>query len=233
MSYEWLFRLNINLFIIIYTCCGAEEMALEPRRRTGAEIGNQKIWLIPPGLLPLYRRKCKFNYLFVHVSRPKVRQHNLNGNGETIYLFTWLFLPQIQTVTVDMKLANKSQLFNHCVPIITVNNKWWGRSITFCGHFVFCHEIISAHFFGSLSIFDCLGGEEGTETQKGRSPGERVPCFTCQVEYARNLFWFQAQFQCSPYEIVYEGERKFRRPALQSSLGRSKLLSFWVGSPLL
>lgn len=167
MSYEWLFRLNINLFIIISTCCDAEEMASEPRRHTGAEIGNQKIWLIPPGLLPLYRRKCKFNYLFVHVSSPKVRQHNLNGNGETIYLFTWLFLPQIQAVTVEMKLANKSQLFNHCVPIISVNNKWWGRSITFCGHFVFCHEIISAHFFGSLNIFDCLGGGGGHGNTKG------------------------------------------------------------------
>lgn len=127
MSYEWLFRLNINLFIIIYTCCSAEEMASVPRRHTGAEIGNQKIWLIPPGLFPLYRRKCKFNYLFVHVSSPKVRQHNLNGNGETIYFLTWLFLPQIQAVTVEMKLVNKSQLFNHCVPIITVNNKWWGE----------------------------------------------------------------------------------------------------------
>lgn len=167
MSYEWLFRLNINLFIIIYTCCGAEEMASVPRRHTGAEIGNQKIWLIPPGLFPLYRRKCKFNYLFVHVSSPKVRQHNLNGNGETIYFLTWLFLPQIQAVTVEMKLVNKSQLFNHCVPIITVNNKWWGKSITFCGHFVFCHEIISAHFFGSLSIFDCLGGERGHGNTKG------------------------------------------------------------------
>lgn len=26
MSYEWLFWLNINLFIIIYTCCSAEVM---------------------------------------------------------------------------------------------------------------------------------------------------------------------------------------------------------------
>lgn len=80
---------------------------------------NQKIWLIQSR----FSRKCKFNYLFVHVSRPKVRLHNLNGNREAIYLFTYLFFLQIQAAMLEMKLTNKSQLPNDCGPIITVSSK--------------------------------------------------------------------------------------------------------------
>lgn len=102
MSYEWLFRLNINLFIIIYACCSAEVMAWKHGDRLVQKLEKKVYGWFHTGLLPLYRRKCKFNYWFVYVSSLKVRLDNLNGNRKLIYLFTYLCLLQIQAAAGAM-----------------------------------------------------------------------------------------------------------------------------------
>lgn len=98
-TYEWLLRLNINFFIIIYTCCSAEIMARKHADRLMQKLESD--WY-QTDLLLLYRRKCKFNYWFVYVSSPKVKLRNLNGNRKLICLFTYLCSLQIQAATGAM-----------------------------------------------------------------------------------------------------------------------------------
>lgn len=87
MSYEWLFRTKHQPFIIIFIACRTEVMASETRQQADAGIGTGNYSCFPTGLHLLYRRKCKFNYLFVHVSSLQARLHNLNGNRKPIYFF--------------------------------------------------------------------------------------------------------------------------------------------------
>lgn len=85
MRYEWLLRLNIDFLLLFILPVGLKRWPQKHDNRPVQKLELGSIAVSRQVCFSYTGGKCKFNYLFVHVSSLQATLHNLNGNREPIY----------------------------------------------------------------------------------------------------------------------------------------------------
>lgn len=102
--------LNINPLLLFLLPVGLKWWPWKNDNRLMQKLELGSIAVFQTGLLLPYRRKCKFNYLFVHVSSLQARHHNLNGNRKPIYFLLPILTVVLYWYLLRMFLSNISSL---------------------------------------------------------------------------------------------------------------------------